>query len=307
MTPKRKRSYLLLMPAIGLSMALSANAANAPATSANRATDNPPAATAPSPHGSSAARTDTAAMPDKAAAATDIPASKLIGEKVVNDQDERLGKIKDLIVDTTNGKVQYAVVNFGGFLGVGNKLFAYPLEKFQQARDGDHLVLNVDKEKLKGAPGFDEKSWPDFNKGDYRGQVDRYHGAQANAADVRYARASRMLKADVRDSINKDIGDVKDLVVNMKDGRVHYVVVKFDRAWSPNNKLVALPMRAFKAEGRNDKDLVYTASRDEIQHAPAFDKNRWPDVNRDNRFRADVDRYDQTWAGRGDTGRTVKR
>jgi len=313
------------MPALGLSMALTASAANTATNTSNPSTDHAAATvTAPAPHGANAPRADSghhdrnasASMAGaKTAVVGDFPASKLIGERIVNGQNERLGKIKDLIVDTTNGKVQYAVVSFGGFLGMGDKLFAYPLQNFQPASDGDHLVLNVDKERLKAAPGFDEKSWPDFNRGDYRAQVDKYHGnhatapdgTQVNAPEIRFARASQMLKADVKDSINKDIGDVKDMVVNMKDGSVHYVVVKFDRAWNPVDKLVALPIRAFKSEGRNGKDLVYVASRDELQNAPSFDKNRWPDVNRDDRFRADVDRYDQNWANRSDNGRTVKR
>lgn len=322
MNIKHKRSYLLLMPALGLSVALTANAADTATPMGNRTRDNAPAVTAPSPHGGAHAATDTSrndrhagtdAAATRIASVNDIRASKLIGERIVNDRNERLGKVKDLIVDTTNGKVQYAVVSFGGFLGMGDKLFAYPLQSFQPARDGDHLVLNVDKEKLKAAPGFDDKNWPDFNKGDYRARVDTFHGTDKNsgtqvtAPDVRFARASQMLKADIKDSINKDIGDVKDMVVNMQDGRVHYVVVKFDRAWNPVDKLVALPIRAFKAEGRNDKDLVYVASREELQRAPSFDTNHWPDVNRDDRFRADVDRYDQTWNNRGGNGRTVTR
>ncbi len=278
----RKRSYLALLPVVGLTMALSAQAAD---TTAGK-TMGMPEAKAP--------------MHQPATIATmhDARVSKLIGTDVVNAKGEDLGEIEDLVIDTTNGKIDYAVLSFGGFLGMGDKLFAYPLTQFKpSAKDRGTLALNVYKDKLKGSPGFEAKTWPDFNKGEYRVQVDRYHGYKSGSAQHRYVRASDVLKGDVKDAQRKDIGDIEDVVVDLSSGKVQFVVVEFDRAWNPFDKLVAVPMRALTSEDRDGTDLVYSASRDELKTAPSFKKSDWPDLSADMRFRSDMNRYDKQWKG----------
>jgi sporulation protein YlmC with PRC-barrel domain len=104
-------------------------------------------------------------------------ASKLIGESVINKQKESLGKIHELVIDATNGRVAYAVLSFGGFLGMGNKLFAMPWQAFEFASLENKLVLNVDKEKLKLAPGFDKDAkWPNFADRTWGASVYNYYG-----------------------------------------------------------------------------------------------------------------------------------
>ncbi|MFH0780908.1 MAG: PRC-barrel domain-containing protein [Pseudomonadota bacterium] len=93
-----------------------------------------------------------------------VRASKIIGETVVNRQNVNVGKIHELVIDAQKNHVAYAVLSFGGFLGMGNKLFAMPWVAFQFSVTENKLILNVDKEKLKVAPGFDESDkWPDFS------------------------------------------------------------------------------------------------------------------------------------------------
>lgn len=79
----------------------------------------------------------------------------------VNSQGQNLGKVKELVLDPESGQVVYAVVSFGGILGVGDKLFAVPWRVLSWTRDKEYYVLNVDKDTLKKAPGFDKKHWPD--------------------------------------------------------------------------------------------------------------------------------------------------
>jgi len=103
--------------------------------------------------------------------------SKLIGEPVINQQNEDLGKIHELVVDAQSGRVAYAVLSFGGFLGMGTKLFAMPWGAFEFSATEDKLVLNVDKEKLKGAPGFEKDAkWPDFSDRAWGESVYNYYG-----------------------------------------------------------------------------------------------------------------------------------
>ncbi len=89
-----------------------------------------------------------------------IRGNTFIGADVQNPQGQNLGDIKDIVIDRTSGRMAYAVVSFGGFLGMGEKLFAVPWGAFSQKADKDTFVLDVDKERLKNAPGFDAHNWP---------------------------------------------------------------------------------------------------------------------------------------------------
>jgi sporulation protein YlmC with PRC-barrel domain len=87
-------------------------------------------------------------------------ASTFIGSPVVNAQGESLGKIEDLVLDPTTGHVTYAALSHGGILGFGGKLFAVSWEALKLQPDGKTFVLNVSKETLESATGFDKGNWP---------------------------------------------------------------------------------------------------------------------------------------------------
>lgn len=90
-----------------------------------------------------------------------LSSSTIAGTNVTNANGEDIGEIKDLMIDWENGTVAYAVLSFGGFLGFGEKLFAIPMEAFEfNAGTSNRIVLNVDKEVLEDAPGFDKDNWP---------------------------------------------------------------------------------------------------------------------------------------------------
>jgi len=106
-----------------------------------------------------------------------VLASKIIGEAVINRQNESLGKIHELVIDAKDGRLAYAVLSFGGFIGMGNKLFAMPWTAFEFANTENKLILNVDKKKLEGAPGFDKNAkWPDFADRNWGDDIYKYYG-----------------------------------------------------------------------------------------------------------------------------------
>lgn len=106
-----------------------------------------------------------------------VLASKVIGEAVINRQNENLGKIHELVFDAKGGRIAYAVLSFGGFLGMGNKLFALPWAALEFSATENKLVLNTDKEKLKLAPGFDAAAkWPDFADRTWGNSIHSYYG-----------------------------------------------------------------------------------------------------------------------------------
>ena len=87
-------------------------------------------------------------------------ASGLLGMEVKNAQNEKLGNIKDLVLDLKSGKLSYAVLSVGGFLGLGEKLLAVPVDAFQINQQDGTLVLDADKAKIEAAPGFAATNWP---------------------------------------------------------------------------------------------------------------------------------------------------
>ncbi len=104
---------------------------------------------------------------DRTSTGPGIRASKLIGMKIQNSRKESVGQIKDIVVDPASTRIQYVAVTYGGFLGLGDKLFAVPMRAIQVQQDPDSrdrvvLVLDVTKEQMNGAQGFDESNWPNF-------------------------------------------------------------------------------------------------------------------------------------------------
>jgi sporulation protein YlmC with PRC-barrel domain len=92
-----------------------------------------------------------------------LTASSVIGDKVANGKGEHLGEIKDIMLDLATGKIEYFVIEFGGFLGIGIKYFAIPLRLLKVDADQKMFIFNQTKEELEKAPGFDMDHWPETN------------------------------------------------------------------------------------------------------------------------------------------------
>ena len=114
----------------------------------------------------------------KTARYTDIvPAKKtIIGSNVVNARNEDLGKIEDLVLDAGEGRIAYAVLSFGGFLGMGEKYFAIPWNAFRFDVRENRAVLNVEKKTLENAPGFDKDKWPNFADSTMGNSIYKHYG-----------------------------------------------------------------------------------------------------------------------------------
>ena len=113
-----------------------------------------------------------------------LGADTLIGNDVYNQQDEDLGDIKEIMLDTRTGRVGYAVLSFGGFLGMGEKLFAVPWNAMTLDSENKRFILNVDKDHLKNAPGFDKDSWPNMADKTWADNIHAYYGTKPYADDV---------------------------------------------------------------------------------------------------------------------------
>lgn len=107
-----------------------------------------------------------------------LSSSTISGDKVVNRNGEDLGDIKDLMIDVDNGRVAYAVLEFGGFMGLGSKLFAVPLSAMEIDPENHRFIFDQDKETLKNAPGFDDDHWPDFSDRAWGTSVHSHYGVR---------------------------------------------------------------------------------------------------------------------------------
>ncbi|MEM6285518.1 MAG: PRC-barrel domain-containing protein [Bacteroidota bacterium] len=105
-----------------------------------------------------------------------LSASSIRNTTVTNTQGEDLGTVQDLMIDPQSGRVQYAVLDFGGFLGIGDKLFAVPLEAFDIDRTNERFFLDVNRERLESAPGFDKSNWPSTSDPTFIETVYDYYG-----------------------------------------------------------------------------------------------------------------------------------
>ncbi len=109
---------------------------------------------------------------------TILSSSTITGDKVVNRQGENLGDIKDLMIDTSNGRIAYAVLEFGGFLGLGSKLFAVPLSAMEVDTENKCFIFDQSKESLQTAPGFDKDVWPNFTDRAWGSSVHQHYGVR---------------------------------------------------------------------------------------------------------------------------------
>lgn len=106
-----------------------------------------------------------------------LSASSVSGDEVCNLHDENLGTIQDIMLDTNEGRIRYAVLSSGGFLGMGDRLFAVPWKALKLDAENKRFLLDVDVERLKNAPGFDKDNWPDMADPTWSSSIESYYAS----------------------------------------------------------------------------------------------------------------------------------
>lgn len=103
-----------------------------------------------------------------------LSADTITGDDVCNLKKEKLGKIHSIMFDMTEGKIRYIVLSSGGFLGMGDRYFAIPWKALTLDKDNKQFLLDVEVERLKGAPGFSKDEWPNMADTTWNSSVDSY-------------------------------------------------------------------------------------------------------------------------------------
>lgn len=203
-------------------------------------------------------------------------ATRLIGQEVKDLRGESIGEIKDLALDTTQQRVSYAVLSFGGVLGVGDELFAVPMGAFEPSQQDNELVLNVTEQQLKEMKGFDDDHWPSDASG-YWGdpQAASMNGSARLAAAGPVIKASEYLDGEVNNFKGEELGEIEDLAIELKTGKIKYAVIEHGGLLGIGEKLVAVPVSSLSA-GPDEDEVVLNASQEELDRAVGFSDDNWP-------------------------------
>lgn len=102
-------------------------------------------------------------------------ADTLIGDHVHNHENEHLGEIKEIMLDMRDGTIAYAILSSGGLLTLGEKLFAVPWNLLQLDTVNKRFTLDMSKERIENAPGFDTDHWPDMSDPHWRHEIERFY------------------------------------------------------------------------------------------------------------------------------------
>jgi sporulation protein YlmC with PRC-barrel domain len=217
-------------------------------------------------------------------------ADDLMGKKVVNAANEDLGKLENIVVDANSGRVLYGVLSFGGTMGMGDKLFAIPWRSLSLGDDAKAFTLNVEKESLKNAPGFDKKQWPNFadekwatTTYEYYKQAPYWRSDAKPATDMSrvsyrdrwyhqplvWQKASDLTGKDIHNTKNEDLGRISDLIIDPDHGRVTYGVL------SHRSRLFAIPWNALSLSS-DAKKFVLNVDKQRLTDAISFTKDNWP-------------------------------
>ena len=105
-----------------------------------------------------------------------IASDKVEGTAVYNRQNERLGSIYHLMVDKRSGQVEYAVMSFGGFLGMGDSYHPLPWKALTYEPNIGGYVVDLDKSRLEDAPSYERGERPDWADPAYGRRLDDFYG-----------------------------------------------------------------------------------------------------------------------------------
>jgi len=239
-------------------------------------------------------------------------ANKLIGREVLGSDNQKLGKVDNLIVDLESGHILYAVIGSGGVGAIGEKKFAVAPEVFtglpQDLNEskkpfsrGADLHANIDKAKLNGAPQFtkDIDRDTELGKAEFVNQVYQYFGqnawwqganAPASAGQFNNVhKASDLIGMKVKNVGNEPMGKVDNVAVDLPAGRVVYVILSPDSSLNLGNDLFALPPEAVTL-GADKKTLNSDISKEKLSGAPHFAKDNWSTLS-DTSFASQIYQY----------------
>jgi len=216
-------------------------------------------------------------------------ATKLKGMEIIGSDNQKLGKLEDIVVDLQSEHILYGIVGSGGVAKVGEKRYAVAPEQFTQV-SGNNLHAKFDKAKLESAPeltkdidGKDQIGKADFIDRVYQhfGENAWWQGPNAPATAGRFGNAhhtSFLVGMKVKNVGDQDIGKIDNLMLNLAQGRIAYVILNPDSSLNLGDNLYALPSDTFTMSA-DRKFFSVDTSKEKLAAAPHFSKDNWAQLN----------------------------
>lgn len=236
-----------------------------------------------------------------------LSAGTIKGDKVISSTGEDLGKIEELMIDIQNGRIAYAALSFGGFLGMGDKLFAIPWQALTPRVHEHAFLLGIPKETLEKAEGFDKDNWPltthkelssTYTYYGYRpywqpsmaeqagapGEPESEMVAREETREIRsrmnFLSASEIKGDKVVNNEGEHLGKIEELMIDLADGRIAYAVLSFGGFLGLGNKLFAIPWQTLSPRA-DEHIFLLDIPKKTLEKAEGFDKDHWPATNRE--------------------------
>jgi sporulation protein YlmC with PRC-barrel domain len=244
-------------------------------------------------------------------------ANKLVGKEVQDSQNQKAGKIDNIVVDLESGRIIYAVIGSGGVLGAGEKKYAVPPQIFQTGSPSS-LKLTVDKQKLTSAPEFtkDMDKDTELGKGEFVskvydafGQSNFWKALNATPSNGEFHNVHKvtdLIGMKINNVSDQSIGKVENVILNLPAGRVAYVILSPDSSLGLGNNYYALPPDALTLSS-DKKTLTSDITKDKLAAAPHFTRDNWATIS-DPAWAAQVYQYygKQAWFTSGGSGTTLQ-
>jgi sporulation protein YlmC with PRC-barrel domain len=225
-----------------------------------------------------------------------VRTSNLEGMTVKNQQGETVGEIEDVVIAVQDGHIAYVVLDFGGWFDLGGKHVAAPWSAFKVNPDARNVTLNVDKEKLRQAPSFERTYVPESVERAWLVDVYNFYGVPPHPSlqvitgeRFTVAQADTLMGMDVENAQGQDLGEIEDLAINSKDGRIAYAALAYGGWLGLGENLAAVPWEALKLN-MAEREFTLNLDKDKLQNAPRFAKNQWPQTL-DRRWLSDMYAY----------------
>lgn len=255
-------------------------------------------------------------------------ASQLIDGNITNARDEDLGTVQDIVLAGDNRSIAYVVVDFGGFLGMGEKHFAMPWRLIKVSRSTadtePRITIAIDQEVLKAAPGFDQDEWPDMADMTWSRQVDDFYstrgitsggatkssssgaplagarsgkssGRDPNSEAFHYRRVSQLLGMDVVDANRKTVANLEDLILDAERGQIEGAALSFGGVMGMGKHTALVAVESLTLD-RNKGNIVFPCTTADLE-ALALPGGEWPGLDSDDwltRGRHQCDRVKKT-------------
>lgn len=234
----------------------------------------------PDPAAASRAPADAQPVPS----AEFMRASRLIGLKLRDGHGRVLGEVEDLIVERSAGSVRYAIVAWDPGVFKSEKVYGVPLARLSLDAQGKGLAYAAMAPERLDAAGITRNQWKDSSPLGHRNFVDnldKFYAAGPAERNARFAKASDLIGMDVNSREGRDIGDVKELVLDLRSGVVRYAILAFDPSWVSPPTLYAFSLQSFWPTPDRD-ELVLDIDRGRLATMKGLDARGWehPDALR---------------------------